>query len=63
MKKLIILIILGFGIYLVWGNFSTKEEDGHYNVSFDKAGIQDKAEKTANKISSEAKAVEQKFRK
>ena len=63
MKKLIILIILGFGVYLLWGNVKTKQEDGDYKVSVDKDGVKQKLESTGSKLSGEAKSLEGKFNK
>ena len=63
MKKLIILIILGFGVYLLWGNVKTKQEDGDVNFSVDKDGVEQKLQSTGSKLSGEAKSLEGKFNK
>ena len=63
MKKLIFLAVVAFGVYLLWGNVKTKQEDGHVNFSVDKSGVEQKIKSTGSKISGEAKSVEKKFEK
>ena len=63
MKKLLLLIIIVFGVWLLWSNITAKEENGHFNISVDKAGVKEKLQNAGDKISSETKVVEEKFNK
>ena len=63
MKKLIFLGIVAFGVYLLWGNVKTKQEEGHVNFSVDKEGVEQKLQATGSEISSQAKSLEEKFKK
>ncbi|MBB01368.1 MAG: hypothetical protein CMJ47_01855 [Planctomyces sp.] len=63
MKKLIFLAIIAFGVYLLWGNVETKQEEGNVNFSVNKEGVEQKLESTGNELSSKAKALEEKFKK
>jgi len=63
MKTLIFLAIFAFGVYLLWGNVKTKQDDGQVNFSVDKSGVEQKLQSTGSKISGEAKSLEKKFNK
>ena len=63
MKKLIFLALIAFGVYLLWGNVKTKQEEGHVNFSVNKEGVEQKLQSTGNEISSQAKSLEEKFKK
>ena len=63
MKKLIFLVLVGFGVYLLWTNVKTKQEDGQVNFSVNKDGVEQKLQSAGNKISGAAKSAEEKFNK
>ena len=63
MKKLIFLALIAFGVYLLWGNVKTKQEEGHVNFSVNKEGVEQKLQATGSEISSQAKSLEEKFKK
>ena len=50
MKKLIILIILGFGVYLLWGNVNVK-------------GVKEKAQETEKTLTEKGKNLQGEFSK
>lgn len=63
MKKLIFLGIVAFGVYLLWGNVTTKQEEGHVNFSVNKEGVEQKLQSASSKISGEAESLKEKFNK
>ena len=63
MKKLIFLALIAFGVYLLWGNVNTKQEEGHVNFSVNKEGVEQKLQSTSSEISSKAQSLEEKFKK
>ena len=63
MKKLIFLALIAFGVYLLWGNVKTKQEEGHVNFSVNKEGVEQKLQSTGSEISSKAQSLEEKFKK
>tara|TARA_Y100001934_G_C11959627_1_gene588868 strand:- start:168 stop:359 length:192 start_codon:yes stop_codon:yes gene_type:complete len=63
MKKLIFLALIAFGVYLLWGNVQTKQEEGHVNFSVNKEGVEHKLQSASSKISGEAESLKEKFNK
>ncbi len=63
MKKLIFLGLIAFGVYLLWGNVQTKQEEGHVNFSVNKKGVEHKLQSASSKISGEAESLKEKFNK
>ena len=63
MKKLIFLALIAFGVYLLWGNVQTKQEEGQVNFSVNKEGVEQKLQSASSKISGEAESLKEKFNK
>ena len=63
MKKLIFLAIIAFGVYLLWGNVQTKQEEGNVNFSVNKEGVEQKLQSASSRISGEAESLKEKFNK
>ena len=63
MKKLIFLGLIAFGVYLLWGNVQTKQEEGHVNFSVNKEGVEHKLQSASSKVSGEAESLKEKFNK